>query len=234
MKHVSNLTPLQCSLSKASLDKRAQVLEEKEQRRNDPTGAGPTNLARWCLVCGGMGHGPGTCPDNPDKDEWCDRCKSKGHRSQKCRTPQSSLARCIKAGEKRREQEQQKAVGAWFGNTQKGGRPNAMPQGKVSNGEFGTLPPHALPDVQPGVNAFNNFAKAPDTSSSIAALAAGMTGQYPHPNMTQTDPFLSPPTTQNVVAAPTDMLGLTANVSSMDSMLGAAQPYLQFGPKSSQ
>lgn len=109
-----------------------------------------------------------------------------------------------------------------------------MPQGKVSNGQFGTLPPHALPDVQPGVNAFNNFAKVPDTSASIAALAAGMTGQYPHQNMTQPDPFPSPPTTQNAVAAPTDMLGLTANMSSMDSMLGAAQPYLQFGPKSSQ
>ena len=52
LKHVSNLTPLQCALSKASLDKRAQVMAEKTHRRDDPTGEGPTNLARWCLVCG--------------------------------------------------------------------------------------------------------------------------------------------------------------------------------------
>ena len=119
----------------------------------------------------GTGHGPGACPNNVDKDEYCARCKCKGHRAPNCRTPESSLARCVKAGEKRREHEKNKAGNAWSNYPQKGGRPSGGSQGKVSSGQFGTLPPQALADVPSGVNPYANFANAPGTSSSAAARA---------------------------------------------------------------
>ena len=168
-KHVSNLTPLQQALSKASFEKRAQVISEKEQRRNDPTGVGPPNLERWCKVCGNTGHSPSGCPANKFKDEWCDRCKCKGHVMAECHTPDKSLARCIKSGNQRRQSEADKASGAWCpGNGGGKGGPTGS-QGKNFN--------QRVPDIAAGANVFPNFTTkgGSEISPSAAALAAGMT-----------------------------------------------------------
>ena len=165
---MSNLTPLQQALSKASFEKRAQAISEKEQRRNDPTGAGPPNLERWCKVCGETGHSPSGCPSNPDKDEWCDRCKCKGHAKAKCHTPDKSLAPCIKAGNQRRQSEADKASGAWHSGNGGGKGGPAGQQGKNFN--------QRVPDVAAGTNAFQNFTTkgGSEISQSTAALAAGI------------------------------------------------------------
>ena len=51
LKHVNNLSPIQNMLSKASYEKRSQVMSEKEQRRNDPSGVGPLKFAGHALKC---------------------------------------------------------------------------------------------------------------------------------------------------------------------------------------
>ena len=37
-----------------------------------------------CFTCKKVGHGSGQCPDNPDRDHICDKCKRRGHREANC------------------------------------------------------------------------------------------------------------------------------------------------------
>ena len=134
----------------------------KEQRKVNPEQAGNPNVGRWCKTCGALGHSPSACPTNKDAGEWCDRCKSKGHLAINCRTPESSLGRCIKAGEQRRRSEEAKANGGWNNTGGGKGGPTGH-QGKNFN--------QKVPDLAPNTNAFGNFAK-PGTMPS--ALAAGI------------------------------------------------------------
>ena len=143
----------------------------KLQRKNEPGQIGNPNVDRWCKTCGAMGHSPSTCPNNKDAAEWCDRCKSKGHLAADCRTPEHSLARCVKAGEQRRKSEEAKASGGWNNGGGGKGGPTGH-QGKNNQ---------KIQDLAPNTNAFANFATNGTAPSAMAAGILFDTGHFAGP-----------------------------------------------------